>query len=510
MKITKKILAEMIKEEILSERIKGRDRVNIRKLKQHLDDGDREAFLKLFKKRFRGVTAEDYEKYPELLDIISAAHLRGSDDGDWRGLDFTPWLIDIVGVEAAEESEERASADPDLVPAELTQLSTADSATDAAAAQIDSPDQFTSQIMDDLRAINYLSSGSAGDILKRGSSNRDAVRSLQRVLLVRLDQNGLGDKLEAMKAASKDGTGVDGLYGRRTKEAVEALQRHYGIQVDGVVGRQTYLSLIANEAAGKPSEPGRRPVVAAAAAEVDEEDNEEASALQDPVLQVDDSAESNAYGLGGHPVLVELADATSWDVVGFDDREHFMNSFESFMATSSNGEISVKLAEMNEAFMDSLDDLFERRLHSAHPTGVEPNLNNLVGEPEAFIEHFDLSDGFFTTTNFDAENFWRYIDLHHAENVEDSLVDDAWGAIEVGNIAPVVIIELDRSENPEDSTIQVLYTGVTEFIALRNALTNLNKDEALSWQEQHERGRINLGDSIDESLKIRFQKLAGL
>jgi hypothetical protein len=51
-----------------------------------------------------------------------------------------------------------------------------------------------------------------------------------------------------MEAATSDGTGVDGIFGGNTRAAVVALQQNYGIDVDGAVGRQTFMALRVNEA----------------------------------------------------------------------------------------------------------------------------------------------------------------------------------------------------------------------------------------------------------------------
>jgi peptidoglycan hydrolase-like protein with peptidoglycan-binding domain len=83
-----------------------------------------------------------------------------------------------------------------------------------------------------------------GRLLKSGSRKTDAVTALQRLLLARLAQNKLTDAAQAMKNATKDKTGIDGDFGRKTKDAVAALQKHWKIQVDGVVGNQTLTSLM--------------------------------------------------------------------------------------------------------------------------------------------------------------------------------------------------------------------------------------------------------------------------
>lgn len=63
---------------------------------------------------------------------------------------------------------------------------------------------------------------SSGTISRRNRSNRSAVLNLQHVL------NAVGDDIEA-----------DGIYGPKTKSAVERFQERNGLEVDGVVGRQT-------------------------------------------------------------------------------------------------------------------------------------------------------------------------------------------------------------------------------------------------------------------------------
>lgn len=89
--------------------------------------------------------------------------------------------------------------------------------------------------------IELLSQVFAGNEVLKSGSRGDKVSALQRVLIVRLRQNGLDSFADAMGEP-------DGNFGPKTKSAVKALQGKYNISDDGVIGRQTMDSIIQNAA----------------------------------------------------------------------------------------------------------------------------------------------------------------------------------------------------------------------------------------------------------------------
>ena len=97
------------------------------------------------------------------------------------------------------------------------------------------------QLENNLDLLRHLAAGNS--ILQKGSQNKGHVEALQKILLIRLEENGESAAADAMKAATTDRTGVDGIFGGKTEAAVIALQQKYRIDVDGTVGKQTFAAL---------------------------------------------------------------------------------------------------------------------------------------------------------------------------------------------------------------------------------------------------------------------------
>ncbi|WP_412094685.1 peptidoglycan-binding domain-containing protein [Bacillus haynesii] len=87
------------------------------------------------------------------------------------------------------------------------------------------------------------SSKSTGTILKKGSSGSQ-VKALQKRLIA--------------AGFSLPKYGADGSYGNETVQAIKALQKKAGIEVDGIYGPATEKALAAVEAKKKPSSSGKK------------------------------------------------------------------------------------------------------------------------------------------------------------------------------------------------------------------------------------------------------------
>ena len=287
MKVTKRILREMIEAEMLNEKIGAsghNDSGDVRRLNQALVDRNLRKFSRLVRNEFQNLTQEDWDEHPDLLRIFTTANgIEG-----WEGSG------------AAEVLD--SAADDDFVSDAL--VNQTQSASDATLDALDpgrSPDPDPSAgeaavaqepALSDRQSLERLLTGRS---VIRSGQRGDNVRALQRILITRLNQNGL----ESVAAAMGE---PDGAFGPKTKDAVEALQRKYDIDVDGVVGRQTASAILANahvETQATRTAPVRRRQASSAGANAGAADDgtedatadgtEEDSASDDALPQEEDS-----------------------------------------------------------------------------------------------------------------------------------------------------------------------------------------------------------------------------
>jgi hypothetical protein len=242
MKITKKILYEMIEAEIINETIGwvgGNDVGDIRRLNQALVDKNLNKFQGLVNREFQNLTQEDWNNHPDMLRIFTTAN--GIDIPGWEDSGARAVLL------SAEESGFVSSA-------RIAQVQSAsDTILDTQNPHVHNPDTAsqngviaTQLSTEDQEAVQKLSWIHISGVLGRGSGRTDDVKALQSILLTRLEQNNLPAAARAMKDASSDGSGVDGDFGGKTEAAVRALQDKWGIKNDGIVGKQTLMSLVLN------------------------------------------------------------------------------------------------------------------------------------------------------------------------------------------------------------------------------------------------------------------------
>jgi peptidoglycan hydrolase-like protein with peptidoglycan-binding domain len=101
-------------------------------------------------------------------------------------------------------------------------------------------------------AIDRLQQHIEGGALLRRRSNGDAVRELQTFLHAQGITDARGRPLQ-----------LDGRFGQRTEEAVRRFQREQGLQVDGVVGRATLAAIQALQAPTIAPAPAQEPTLVA-------------------------------------------------------------------------------------------------------------------------------------------------------------------------------------------------------------------------------------------------------
>jgi len=235
MKVTKRILREMIETELLKERVGQRidvrtNKGQIRRLRRQIDNGNQTAFNRQWRNEFMNLDASDFsdEKYGDLLQsTLNAAVEEG-------------WIEGAGGVFTLADGR--------------TSAGTVDSIDEP-----NVPEQSGAVNDSDIRLLDYLSNG--GAVLKFGSSGAK-VTALQNILNARLQSHGMEDQLIE----------VTGTFDSATKTAVETMQGVYGLQVDGIVGRQTWTALKSDgaESAAVTPRAERAPSDGAAAADEEE------------------------------------------------------------------------------------------------------------------------------------------------------------------------------------------------------------------------------------------------
>jgi len=248
MKVTKNILREIIEAEmnLLNEKIGSgglNDRGDVRRLNQKLADRDLTGFKNLVSSEFQNLTQEDWDNHTDLLRIFTTANgLEGWEDSGASGVILRAEEEGFVPDTIINQTQVASNATLDALEPERS----TDSAGRDPVVQYDGLNDSHGLEAADLTLLEYLHDGNR--ILQSGSPQTSHVEALQRILLVRLRQNSLNSEASAMKAATSDETGVDGDFGGKTKAAVVALQRKYGIDDDGAVGRQTFMALRMNKA----------------------------------------------------------------------------------------------------------------------------------------------------------------------------------------------------------------------------------------------------------------------
>jgi len=208
MKVTKRILRDMIESELINERVGQRidvrtNKGQINRLSRQIGRDNQTAFNRQWRNEFMNLDASDFsnENYGDLLQTVTNAAVG-------KG-----WLEGSGGVFS--------------LSAGRTSAGTAEPVDIAA---LDTPFQTSEVSAGDISTLDYLSSG--GSVLKFGSSGAK-VTALQNILNARLQSHGKEDQLIE----------VTGTFDSATKTAVETMQGVYGLQVDGIVGRQTWTAL---------------------------------------------------------------------------------------------------------------------------------------------------------------------------------------------------------------------------------------------------------------------------
>jgi peptidoglycan hydrolase-like protein with peptidoglycan-binding domain len=175
-------------------------------------------------------------------------------------------------------------------------------------------------------------------VLKRGMKG-DEIRALQAMVKIRLDANDIDIDL-GTTGPSNDG--VDGDFGPKLEIAVEALQRHYNIQVDGEVGRQTFYALQQNRRPTAANNPDGDVVEPTRPREASSEDSEESTDSVEAAPMVQQNGDPTtiddvtAILLSRHNDYAELAYSVDGDTIQFhnpDDRADVAYSF-----SNNNGE----------------------------------------------------------------------------------------------------------------------------------------------------------------------------
>ena len=239
----------MIESELLNERVGQRidvrsNKGQIRRLRRQVDNGNQTAFNRQWRNEFMNLDASDFsnEKYGELLQsTTNAAVAKG-------------WLEGSGGVfalSAGMTSAGTVDLDPEVqvTPAQSSEVSGSD-----------------------IRMLDYLSNG--GSVLKFGSSG-SKVTALQNILNARLQSHGKEDRQVE----------VTGTFDSATKTAVETMQGVYGLQVDGIVGRQTWTALKSDGAESAAVTPRAETAPADGAATADEEAAAAAAAAASPTVR---------------------------------------------------------------------------------------------------------------------------------------------------------------------------------------------------------------------------------
>jgi hypothetical protein len=236
MKVTKRILRDMIESELLNERVGQRidvrsNKGQIRRLRRQVDNGNQTAFNRQWRNEFMNLDASDFsnEKYGERLQsTTNAAVSKG-------------WLEGSNGVFSLSAG-----------------MSSAGTVVIDDSGSSETPAQSYTASSGDIHTLDYLLSG--GSVLKFGSSG-SKVTALQNILNARLQSHGKEDRLIE----------VTGTFDSATKTAVETMQGVYGIQVDGIVGRQTWTALKSDGAESASVTPGAERAPADGAATAEEE-----------------------------------------------------------------------------------------------------------------------------------------------------------------------------------------------------------------------------------------------
>lgn len=207
------------------------DRGDVRRLNQALVDRDLPKFSRLVRNEFQNLTQEDWDEHQDLLRIFTTANgIEG-----WEGSGAAEVLSsatddDFVSDTLVNQTQSASDATLDaLEPGRSPDPDTDTSAGETAVAQ--------EPALSDRQSLERLLTGRS---VIRSGQRGDSVRALQRILITRLNQNGLESVATAMGEP-------DGAFGPKTKDAVEALQRKYDIDDDGVVGRQTASAILAND-----------------------------------------------------------------------------------------------------------------------------------------------------------------------------------------------------------------------------------------------------------------------
>jgi peptidoglycan hydrolase-like protein with peptidoglycan-binding domain len=243
MKVTKRILREMIENELLNERVGQRidvrtNKGQIKRLQKQIDNNNQTAFNRQWRNEFMNLDASDFsdDGYGSLLQsTLNAAVEKG-------------WIAgsnNVYNLDTGRSSAGTAVLD--------------DSGSPETPAQTNTPG--------DIRLLDYLSSG--GSVLKFGSSG-SKVTALQNILNTRLQSHG------------KPTIEVTGTFDSATKTAVETMQVEYGLQVDGIVGRQTWVALKTDGAERAAVTPRAERAPADGAATAEEEAAAAAAAAAQP------------------------------------------------------------------------------------------------------------------------------------------------------------------------------------------------------------------------------------
>lgn len=322
MKVTKRILREMIEAEInlLNEATERTGFLNIRgaqrtieklgkRLRKYLaaeegsnqQDRRRQRFLRLWNAISGGVVKDDLEidgNKTELGNVVDEARAAGlisqeettNIDNDLTASgrsdpDPTRTQQQMAAAIEENEAEEEAEEEEGVATPEEPPGDTEASSSDSVSAQEGGETDLSAESTEMLTTMK-----TQGGILKRGSSGSK----------VGLLQDALRSRLGTMSHQWLGAAGQsDSDFGGKTKAAVEAIQTKYGITKDGVVGPNTAASLLADAAATGTAPARRRPAP---------------SAGGEPAAQEEETRPTNPFGGQGQ----WNEDAEVWYADGWD------------------------------------------------------------------------------------------------------------------------------------------------------------------------------------------------
>ena len=458
----------MVESELLKERVGQRidvrsNKGQIRRLRRQIDNGNQTAFNRQWRNEFMNLDASDFsnEKYGELLQSVTNSAVQ-------KG-----WLEGSGGVfslSAGMTSAGTVDLDPEV---QVT------------------PDQSSEVSDSDISTLNYLSDG--GSVLKFGSAG-SKVTALQNILNARLQSHGKEDR-------QVDPTGT---FDSATKVAVETMQGVYGIQVDGIVGRQTWVALKSDgaERAAVTPRAETAPADGAAAAADEEEAAAAAAAAASPAERPEkpgpmfiwDSDKNVWYALHNHYYYDEDPDNPIYQlwIVKDDEDFHVKLPVDSTWANITQSDIdSLETEAMAIAAAEEAEAIEQESEAEVAPQELEEPADEAVNESYSLTKALLLE---FNSTSVKTDN--------------NSLNTDR---NEVGRGTPILTLEEQAIEISER-----IVTFKNEIIPHANAmsdegnkgfLSNSDEEKGLEALAAFDALATELYDNLSD--KIKQYEVAG-